>query len=165
MQHRIIVQEQFRNNANLQSSNRKGSMTMTTAAPQEFTLHLHDDLIALVQQAASEHQESTDQVVADAIRFALQPVRREALRHLKQHIRRQQSETEPEVRRHLAARLTDEEQQRLTRLQERSKEQEPTADDIRERQQLFDRIEAVATEKAAAIWILSQSATRPDTDQ
>lgn len=138
---------------------------MPTVASQEFTLHLGHDLVALVQQAASERQETTDQVVADAIRFALQPVRREALRNLKQHTRQQQSETEPEVRAHLEAHLTDEEQQRLTKLQERSKEQEPIAADLHERQQLFDRIEAVATEKAAAIWLLSGYATHPDTDR
>ena len=136
---------------------------MPTAASQELTLHLGQELITLVQAAASERQETADQVVADAIRFALQPVRREALRNLKQHIRQQQSETETEVRAHLEARLTDDEQQRLTSLQERSKEQEPTTEDLHERQQLFDRIEAVATEKAAAIWLLSGSAAHPDT--
>ena len=135
---------------------------MTTAAPQKLTLHLNNNLMELVQQAAAELQETPDQVVADAIWFALQPVRREAMQNLKRHLRQQQSETEAEIRAHLGAHLTETEQQRLTNLQQRSKEQEPTAEDLEERQQLFDRIEAVATEKAAALWLLSGNSPQPD---
>ena len=135
---------------------------MTTAPPQKLTLHLNHDLIELVQQAATELQETPDQVVADAIWFALQPARREALQNLKRHLRQQQSQTESEIRAHLNAHLTETEQQRLTKLQERSKEQEPTAEDLEERQELFARIEAVATEKAAAMWLLSGNPPQPD---
>ena len=128
---------------------------MTTAVSQKLTVSLNHDLIELVQQAAAEFQETPDQVVADAIWFALQPTRREAMQNLKRHIAQQQSQSKTEIRAHLNAHLTKSEQQRLTKLQERSKEQEPTAEDLKERQELFDRIEAVATEKAAAIWLLS----------
>lgn len=38
---------------------------------------------------------------------------------------------------------------------ERNRTQSLTADELAEMQALFDRIEAVATEKAAAIWLLS----------
>lgn len=81
-------------------------------------------------------------------------LRQQALQSLEKHIRQQQSQTQAEIRAHLDAHLTEEEQERLTRMQERSKEQEPTPEDLEERQEFFARIEAVATEKAAAIWLL-----------
>lgn len=82
-------------------------------------------------------------------------VRRAAFQNLAKHVRQLQYQTQAEIRAHLNVRLTREEQERLTRLQERCKEREPTAEDLEERQELFDRIEAVATEKAAALWLLS----------
>ena len=158
---RIIVRKSSLSNLDILGCGKVRSMT--TAIAQEFTLHLNDDLIKLVRQAATERQETPDQVVADALWFALQPIRREALHNLQQHIRQQQFQPEAEIRAHLDAHLTDSEQQRLTKIQERSKEQQPTAEDLYERQQLFDRIEAIATEKAAAIWLLSGNPVRPDT--
>ena len=82
-------------------------------------------------------------------------IRREAFQNLAKCVRQLQSQTQAELRAHLNVRLTDEEQQRLTRLKERCKEREPTAEDLEERQELFDRIEAVATEAAAVMWLLS----------
>ena len=82
-------------------------------------------------------------------------IRREAFQNLAKYVRQLQNQTQAELLAHLNVRLTDEEQQRLTRLQERCKEREPTAEDLEERQELFDRIEAVATEAAAVMWLLS----------
>jgi hypothetical protein len=127
------------------------------AAPitQEFTLHLPEDVIEMLRRAARERRETPDAIVAEALRFSLQPVRQEALRRLKGHIQQQQALPEAEVRAHLAASLTDEEQERLSRLLERNRSDELSTEERAELQALFDRIEAVATEKAAAIWLLS----------
>src|SRR5205823_9184488 len=88
-------------------------------------------------------------------RFSLEPLRQEALRRLKGQVQRQQRQTEPEIRAHLDARLTRAEQQRLSRLLERNRTRGLTEKQQAELQALYDRIEAVATEKAIALWLLS----------
>ena len=109
----------------------------------------------MVRRAARERRETPDAIVAECLRFSLQPVRQEALRRLKDHIRQQEAQSEPEVRAHLDARLTEAEQERLSQLLERNRTEELTAEERTELQALFERIEGVATEKAAAIWLLS----------
>lgn len=135
---------------------------MAAATNQELTLHLPSGLIEMVQRAARERQETPDQIVAEAIQFVLQPERQEALRRLKVHIRRQQSQSEAEIRGHLGSSLTGPEQKRLKRLLEHNRNEGLTAEKQTEMQQLFERIEAVATEKAAAIWLLSGKGAEPD---
>jgi hypothetical protein len=128
---------------------------MAVATTREFTLHLPEDGIEMLRRAAEERRETPDAIVAEALRFSLQPVRQEALRHLKGQVLQQQAQSEPEIRAHLEARLTDAEQERLSQLLERNRSAELTAEEQAEMEALFDRIEAVATEKAAAIWLLS----------
>jgi len=128
---------------------------MAAPTTQEFTLHLPEDVIEMLRRAARERRETPDAIVAEALRFSLQPVRQEALRRLKGHIQQQQAQSEPEMRAHLEAHLTRAEQERLSQLLERNRTQPLTAEERTEMQALFDRIEAVATEKAAAIWLLS----------
>ena len=128
---------------------------MAAPATHEFTLHLPEDVIDLLRRAARERRETPDAIVAEALRFSLQPVRQEALRRLKGPIERQQAQPEPEIRAHLDAHLTGAEQERLSQLLEQNRAQSLTAEEQAEMQALFDRIEAVATEKAAAIWLLS----------
>ena len=135
---------------------------MATAATQEVTLHLPHTVMEMVRRAASERQESADEIVAEALRFALQPVRQEALGRLKSQVRRQQSQSEPEIRAHLDSRLTEQEQRRLSNLLERNRSEGLTPDEQTEMQRIFDRIEAVATEKAAAIWLLSKKPANPN---
>jgi hypothetical protein len=69
---------------------------MTAPTTQEFTLHLPEDVIELLRRAARERRETPDAIVADALRFSLQPVRQAALRRLKDHIQRQQAQSEDE---------------------------------------------------------------------
>jgi len=128
---------------------------MTAPTTQEFTLHLPEDVIEMLRRAARERSETPDAIVAEALRFSLQPVRQEALRRLKGHIQQQQAQPEPEIHAHLEARLTGAEQERLSQLLERNRTQPLTREEQAEMHALFDRIEAVATEKAAAIWLLS----------
>lgn len=128
---------------------------MATATTREFILHLPEDLIEMLRRAAQERRETPDAIVAEALRFSLQPVRQEALQRLTGQIRKQQAQSELELRAHLEARLTEEEEQRLSQLLERNRTEELTAEERAEMQAFFDRIEAVATEKAAAIWLLS----------
>jgi hypothetical protein len=135
---------------------------MATATTQAFTLQLPEDLIEMVRRAAQERRETPDAIVAEALRFSLQPVRQQALRRLTDHVRRQQAQSEPEIHAHLEARLTNTEQDRLSELLERNRTDGLTMEERAEMQALFDRIEAVATEKAAAIWLLSGRPPVPD---
>jgi len=61
--------------------------------------------------------------------------------------------------------IPEEEQQRLAQLLERNHTGGLTAEEQAEMEGLFDRIEAIATEKAAAIWLLSGKPAEPDTTQ
>ncbi len=135
---------------------------MAAATTREFTLHLPQDVIEMLGRAAAERRQTPDQIVVEALRFSLQPVRQEALRRLQSHIGQQQSQSEPQIRAHLGAALAAEEQERLSRLLERNRTEGLTAEEQAELQGLFDRIEAVATEKAAAIWLLSGRSSEPD---
>jgi hypothetical protein len=133
---------------------------MAAPTTQEFTLHLPEDVIEMLRRAAQERHETPDVIAAEALRFSLQPVRQEALRRLKGRIQQQEAQSESEIRAHLEARLTGAEQERLSQLLERNRTHPLTPEEQSEMQALFDRIEAVATEKAAAIWLLSD---RPPT--
>jgi hypothetical protein len=135
---------------------------MAAPTTQEFTLRLPDDVIEMLRRAAHERRETPDAIVAEALRFSLQPVRQEALGRLKGHIQQQQVQSEAEIRAHLEAHLTGAEQDRLSQLLERNREQQLTPEEKAEMQALFDRIEAVATEKAAAIWLLSGQSPASD---
>jgi predicted transcriptional regulator len=137
---------------------------MSTATTQKFTLHLPEELVEALRRAAQERCETPDAIVAEALRFSLQPVRQEALRRLKSHVREQQDQSEPEIRAHLEARLTNGEQERLSQLLERNRTEGLTTEERAEMQALFDRIEAVATEKAAAIWLLSERPRESDAE-
>jgi hypothetical protein len=128
---------------------------MAAPATQEFTVRLPEDVIEMLRRAAQDRRETPDAIVAEALRFSLQPVRQEALRRLKGQIQQQQAQSEREIRAHLEAHLTGAEQERLSQLLERNRTQPLTVEEQAEMQALFDRIEAVATEKAAAIWLLS----------
>jgi len=128
---------------------------MAAPTTQEFTLYLPEDVIEMLRRAARDRRETPDAIVTEALRFSLQPVRQEALRRLKGQIQQHQAQSEPEIRAHLEARLSGAEQQRLSQILERNRTEELTMEEQTEMQALFDRIEAVATEKAAAIWLLS----------
>src|SRR5260370_3656804 len=80
----------------------QGGRGKTMAAPttQEFTLHLPEDVIEMLRRAAQERRETPDAIVAEALRFSLQPVRQEALRRLKGHIQQQPGQSEAESRAH-----------------------------------------------------------------
>jgi hypothetical protein len=134
---------------------------MEAATTQELTLHLPRQVVEMIHEAATERHETPDQIVAEALWFSLHPVRQEALRRLKNSIREQQSQSEPEIRAHLESGLDEEEQQQLSKLLERNRTEGLTVEEQVEMQRLFDRIEAVATEKAAAIWLLSGKSSDP----
>src|SRR5258708_23902336 len=109
----------------------------------------------MLGHASRKRQETPDQIVAGALRFSLEPVREEALDRLKGRIKQQRSQSEPEIRAYLEAGLTDAEQDRLSLLLERNRNEGLSAEEKTEIQRLFDRIESVATDKAAAIWLIS----------
>lgn len=122
---------------------------------QEYTLHLPQSVIELLSKAAEEQHESPDEIAAEALWFALDPVRQDALQRLKTQVRKLESKSEPEIRTHLDTKLGEGEQQRLSQLLDRNRAQGLTAEQQAELERLFERIEAVATEKAAAIQLLS----------
>jgi hypothetical protein len=128
---------------------------MAAPTTHEFTFYLPEDVVELLRQAARERRETPDVIVAEALRFSLQPLHQEALRRLKGQVREQQAQSGPEIRAHLEARLTEAEQELLSHLLERNRTQSLNPEEQAEMQALFDRIETVATEKAAAIWLLS----------
>ena len=78
---------------------------MVAATTQVLTFHLPQDVIESLQRVARERRETPDAIVAEALRFALQPARQEALRRLQCHIQQQQVQSEPEIRAHLEALL------------------------------------------------------------
>src|SRR6266487_2749618 len=94
--------------------------TMTAATTQEWTFHLPPDIIEMLRKAATERQETPDQIVAEALRLSLQPVRQEALRRLNTQIQKQKSQSKPEIRAHLESHLNVAEQKRLSQLLDRN---------------------------------------------
>lgn len=130
---------------------------MAAPSTQEYTVRLPVDLIQTLQQVARERRESPDEIVAEALRFSLEPIRQQALQQLRRQVRQQQEQSEPEIRAHLDATLSGSEQDRLSQLLELNRTRELTGEEQRELQALFDRIEEVATAKAAAIWLLSSN--------
>jgi|SRR5579871_2342568 len=136
-------------------------MSMATTTTQELTFHLPQDIIELLGKTAEARRESPDRIVEEALRFSLQPMRQEALQRLNTQIRKQQNQSKPEIRAHLESHLTTTEQERLSQLLEHNRAEGLTSEEKAELQQIFDRIEAVATEKAAAIWLLSGKSSEP----
>lgn len=134
---------------------------MTTVTTQEYTCHLPLDVVAMLQRAVTLRQLPPDALIAEALRFTLQPLRQEALQRLQHQIQTQQTQSVAARQRHVTAHLPDQAQQRLAYLLERNRAEEITAQEREELQQLFDQIEAVAVEKAAALWLLGGRA--PDT--
>lgn len=128
---------------------------MASVTTKEFTLHLPQDVLEMLRTAVTDRRETPDEIITEALRFSLQPVRQDALRQLKSQIGQQQNLSEIEIRSHLESKLTVMEQERLSQLLESNRAEGLTPKEQNEMQQLFDRIEAVATEKAAAIWLLS----------
>src|SRR5258708_13720833 len=94
---------------------------MAAATTHEYTLHLPQDVIDMLRQASSNRHETPDQIVEDALRFSLEPVREEALDRLKSRIRKQRSQSDPEIRDFLEAGLTQEEEDRLSLLLEHNR--------------------------------------------
>lgn len=135
---------------------------MATAERSQLTIELPPDLIEMLWTAATERRETPNQIVVEALRFSLQPVRQQALQRLNEPIRRQQPQPEREVRAHLDAHLNDTEQELLSQLLERNRAGDLSEEERADLATLFARIEAVATEKAAAIWLLSTQV--PETD-
>jgi hypothetical protein len=135
---------------------------MAAATTHELTLHLPQNVIEMVRRVATERQESPDQIVAEALSFALDPMRQDALQRLNKQIWRQKSQSDLEIRVHLDSKLAEPEQQRLSHLLERNRTVGLGSEEQAEMQQLFDQIEKVATEKAAAIWLLSSKSAPPD---
>src|SRR5205085_203184 len=121
---------------------------MMATTTQEFTLVLPQDVIEMLKQAAVQRHTTPDQIVAESLRFSLPPIQHEALQRLKHHIQQQQSQSETEIQQHLKVQLTAEEQERLSQLIELNRAESLTAEERTEMESLFDRIEAVATEKA-----------------
>src|SRR5438128_2066429 len=88
---------------------------------QELVLHLPEDVLELVRHTAAEQFKTPDQLIAEELRFVLQPMHQEAMQRLKNYIQRQQKQTDGEIRKHLDAHLTNKEQQRLSQLLEQNR--------------------------------------------
>ena len=128
---------------------------MTAVTMQEYTLHLPQDVVEMLQRAASLRHETPDEIVAEALRLSLQPLRKKALQNLKAQVLRQSVQGDAQRREHINVQLTAEEQLRLSALLTQNREEGLTDVEQTELQMLYDRIESVATEKAAAIYLLS----------
>ncbi len=134
---------------------------MAGATIHELTLHLPQNVIEMLRQAADERQESPDEIVAEAIQFVLDPLRQEALRRLNKQVLRQRSQSESQIREHLDSHLANEVRERLSQLLEQSRTEGLNAEEHAELERLFEQIEANAIEKAAAIHLLSGKVVGP----
>jgi len=129
---------------------------------QVASFELPIDLVEALNEFAIEQHASPDKLVADALRLSLSPFRREAIRRLNAEIAKQAEEKPDCLEKHRAVWLPAPEQERLDDLLEANRKRVLTEGEQHELQRLYDRIEAIATEKAAAIHLQNMKAHAPD---
>ncbi len=121
---------------------------------QDFVIRLPQDVIEMVERTAQERHQSVEEVVAEELRFSLQPLEKTALQNLRTQVKRQQNRTKSELLLQTKRGMKTSQKKRLADLLEKNREVGLSGSEPDELQSLFDQVEAVATEKAAAISLL-----------
>jgi hypothetical protein len=130
-------------------------MLMATAM-RELTVRLPEEIAEMITQTATSRSQSPDEVVAEALRVSLQPLAQQATQQLNREIERLQNKTTKELESLLDVGLPDKEQERLSELLQFNRERELSPEEQAELKEFRRKIEAVATRKAATIWLLSR---------
>ena len=125
-------------------------------AMRELTLRLPEEIAELITQTATARSQSPDEVVAEALKVSLQPLAQQATLQLNREITRLQNKTTKELESLLDVGLPDKEQERLSELLQFNRERELSPEEQAELKEFRSKIEAVATRKAATIWLLSR---------
>lgn len=136
---------------------------MNTMSSTQLVLHLPEDVIESLKRTANLRHKTLDEIATEALRLSLQPIRQEAMQRLEDQVKQQNSLPAIQQRAMLNARLSSEEQERLTNLLDSNRERNLTDAEQSQLDILYERIEAVATQKAAALLLLSEKATSINT--
>ncbi len=129
---------------------------MTT---QQASFQLPVDIVEALNHFARERHESPDRLVAEALRVALNPLQQQAMQRLNAQVSQQSGQDLKELYQHRNARLPYAVEGRLAELLELKRERDLSESEQFEIQGIFDRIEEVATERAAAIELLNKRAS------
>lgn len=115
------------------------------------SFQLPTEIVEAVNHFARERRETPDQIVAEALRIALHPLRQEALKRLNAEVVRQRKRAPSSINRSRNARLDSAAEARLADLLDINRERDLSESERIELEGLFDEIEKIATERAAAI--------------
>ena len=122
----------------------------------EITLRLSQALIERLESAAESQHLPVAQVVSEALDITLPPakIRVQAEQRLQAAIENLSRQTAAQWQAHTKVEMTKEEKRQAARLLSASKTRELSAEETAAMQALLERNEAVATERAAALWLL-----------
>lgn len=138
---------------------------MTTIPTTQVVLHLPQDVIEYLTRTAKQRHKTLDEIATEALRISLQPIRQEAIQRLEEQQKHQRALSDTQQYAMLDAHLTSEEQERLAHLLDTNRERHLNDEEQAQLTMLYDRIEAVATQKAAAILLLSERCTSTDINE
>jgi hypothetical protein len=128
---------------------------MATAI-RELTFRLPEEIAELITQTATSRSQSPDEVVAEALKVSLQPLAQQATQQLNREIESLQDKTTKELEALLNSGLPNKEQARLSELLQFNRERELSPEELAKLKEFRSKIEAIATRKAATIWLLSR---------
>lgn len=136
---------------------------MAVSALEKLTLHLPADLYARLRHTAAFRQQSLEAVASEVLDLTLPDAATQADMQLDREIERLRALGKEQIQASTKAQMSSADKLRLSELMEKNKEGKLTKEEEAEIEVLFDHIEAVATERAAALWLLreSQSNSRP----
>lgn len=135
---------------------------MSVNTIQELTLRLPADLVTRLQQTATRRHQPVEQIVAEILGNSLPPLHHSVAPRMRQQIAHLARLSESELRASANAQLPEPEQARLSELLERNREEVLTTEEGEEIERLLDRVEEVATEKAAATWLQQNRPVRAE---
>ena len=124
---------------------------------QEITLRLPADVYARLLHTAAFRQQSPEYLAVETLDITLPDAAAQADMQLDREIARLRSLSEEQLQASTQAHLPAKDQQRLADLMEKNIEGELTKAEQAETERLLDKIEAIATERAAALWLLRES--------
>lgn len=128
----------------------------TLADTQEITLHLSGDAVARLNAAVASRHDSIESVVTELIEKNLPPVKQEDSQELDSQIYELSKLSEEELLIRAEAKLTENEQARLSQLTAKSKHHTLSEQEIQDQEALLDRIAVTATTRVTALWLLQQ---------
>lgn len=131
-------------------------MTATLSGKQRITLDLQEDSVARLNAATTVQQASLESVLENLIQNHLPPVAREDRTAFDERVEQLSALSRDQLQNYADAKLMEPEQTRLSQLTARSKQGMLSEQDVQEREALLDQVEAVATTRAAATWLVQQ---------